>query len=173
MSQRSNSVKSALHAAWSPLRLRWTQSSARERQVARVALALVALALVWFVALSPALRTLQTAKTQGPVLGAQLQSMLQLQAQAQAMQAQPNTSAVDARGLLSAALPTLGKSARMSVAGDRATVSLEGSTVDALTEWLVQVRLNAHARPLELHLSQRQGLWTGAIVLQVSGPSAP
>lgn len=173
MTQRRDSLNAALRAAGSPLQLRWAQSSARERQLVRVALAFVTLALLWFVALSPALRSLQAAKTQGPLLEAQLQSMLQLQAQAQAIQAQPNAPAADARGLLDAALPTLGKAARMSVAGDRATVSLESSAPAALTEWLVQARLNAHARPLELHLSQRQGLWTGVIVLQLAGPSAP
>ena len=171
MSQPSPSFQAALRAAWLPLQRRWAQSSAREQRLAHLALGLVVLALAWFVVLSPALRTLQTAKVQGPVLQAQLQDMLRLQAQAQALQAQPIVPVGDARALLEAALPALGPAARLSVAGDRATVTLEGSSPDALAQWLMQVRLNAHARPLELHLTQNQGLWTGLVVLQVSGPS--
>ena len=61
----------------------------------------------------------------------------------------------------------------MSLTGDRATVTLEGSSPDDLAQWLTQARLNARARPLELHLTQSQGLWKGRIVLQVSGTAAP
>jgi general secretion pathway protein M len=99
--------------------------------------------------------------------------MLQLQAQAQALQAQPAAASTDAKGALEAALPALGTNARLQFTGDRATVTLEGSGADGLAQWLNQARLNAHARPLELHLTQNQGLWKGNIVLQVSNPAAP
>ena len=147
--------------------------SPREQGLVRGALMLLALALVWFVALRPALATLRSAQSQGPQLRAQLQDMLQLQAQAQVLQAQPAAQTQDSKNLLEAALPTLGAAARMSLTGDRATVTLEGSSADDLAQWLTQARLNARARPLELHLTQSQGLWKGRIVLQVSGTAAP
>jgi len=106
-------------------------------------------------------------------LRAQLQDMLQLQAQAQILQAQPLAQTQDSKSLLEAALPTLGSTASMSLTGDRATITLEGSSADALAQWLTQARLNARARPLELHLTQSQGLWKGQIVLHVPGPAAP
>jgi general secretion pathway protein M len=135
----------------------------------------LALALVWFVALQPALSTLRSAQTQGPQLRAQLQTMRQLQAQAQALQAQARAQTPESKpsDLMEAALATLGGKARLSLNGDRATVSLEGSDADALAQWLAQVRLNVRARALELHLTQSQGLWRGTIVLQLPRTSAP
>jgi len=155
------------------LRQRWEQSKAREKALMRAAAALLTLALLWWVAIAPALRTLRDAQTQSPVLQAQWQTMLQLQARAQALQSQAPLPAVDSKALLEAALPTLGPTARMTVGGDRATVTLDGSTAKALAQWLTQVRLNAHARPVELHLTQTQGLWSGRLVLQWASAAAP
>ena len=169
----STNIQTTIRAAIAPVRTRWAQISPREQRLVRAALALLALALVWFVALRPAIATLRTAQIQGPQLRAQLQDMLQLQAQAQVLQAQPAAQTQDSKSLLEAALPTLGAAARMSLTGDRATVTLDGSSADDLAQWLTQARLNARARPLELHLTQSQGLWKGRIVLQVSGTAAP
>ena len=155
------------------LRQHWAQSSAREKTLLRVGGALVAAALLWWVAINPALRTLRDTQVRGPALQAQMQTMLQLQARAQALQAQPKLPAADSKALLEAALPTLGTSARMTVNGERATVTLEGSSADALAQWLAQVRLNAHARPFEMHITQSQGLWSGRLVLQWASASAP
>jgi general secretion pathway protein M len=169
----STKLQATLRGAIAPVQTRWAQMSLREQRLVRGALALLALALVWFVALRPALATLRSAQSQGPQLRAQLQDMLQLQAQAQVLQAQPAAQTQDSKNLLEAARPTLGAAARMSLTGDRATVTLEGSSADDLAQWLTQARLNARARPLELHLTQSQGLWKGRIVLQVSGTAAP
>ncbi len=169
----STNIQTTVRAAIAPVQTRWAQISPREQRLVRGALALLALALVWYVALRPALATLRSAQSQGPQLRAQLQDMLQLQAQAQVLQAQPAAQAQDSKSLLEAALPTLGATARMSLTGDRATVTLEGSSADALAQWLTQARLNARARPLELHLTQSQGLWKGRIVLQMPSTAAP
>jgi general secretion pathway protein M len=165
-------VQTKVRALLAPLQKRWAQNP-REQRLVRGALALLVLALLWFVALRPAIGTLRSAQIQGPQLRAQLQDMLQLQAQAQILQAQPLAQTQDSKSLLEAALPTLGSTASMSLTGDRATLTLEGSSADALAQWLTQARLNARARPLELHLTQSQGLWKGQIVLQVSSPAAP
>ena len=169
----STNIQTTIRAAIAPVRTRWAQISPREQRLVRAALALLALALVWFVALRPAIATLRTAQIQGPQLRAQLQDMLQLQAQAQMLQAQPAAQTQDSKSMLEAALPTLGTTARMSLTGDRATVTLDGSSADDLAQWLTQARLNAHARPLELHLTQSEGLWKGSIVLQMPSTSAP
>ncbi len=169
----STNMQATLRGAIAPVQTRWAQMSPREQGLVRGALVLLALALVWFVALRPALATLRSAQSQGPQLRAQLQDMLQLQAQAQVLQAQPAAQTQDSKNLLEAALPTLGATARMSLTGDRATVTLDGSSADDLAQWLTQARLNARARPIELHLTQSQGLWKGRIVLQVSGTAAP
>jgi general secretion pathway protein M len=155
------------------LRQHWAQSSAREKALLRAGAALVGVALLWWVAISPALRTLRDAQTQSPALQAQMQTMLQLQARATALQSQPKLAATDNKALLDAALPTLGTTARMTVSGKRATITLDGSSADVLAQWLTQVRLNAHARPIEMHLTQSQGRWSGRVVLQLAGTTAP
>lgn len=169
----STNIQTTIRAAIAPVRTRWAQISPREQRLVRAALALLVLALVWYVALRPAIATLRTAQSQGPQLRAQLQDMLQLQAQAQVLQAQPAAQTQDSKNLLEAALPTLGATARMSLTGDRATVTLDGSSADDLAQWLTQARLNARARPLEMHLTQSQGLWKGSIVLQMPSTAAP
>jgi len=166
------SVQTKVRALLAPLQKRLAQNP-REQRLVRGAVALLVLALLWFVALRPAIGTLRSAQSQGPLLRSQLQDMLQLQAQAQILQAQPLAQTQDSKSLLEAALPTLGSTASMSLTGDRATITLEGSSADALAQWLTQARLNARARPLELHLTQSQGLWKGQIVLHVPGPAAP
>lgn len=169
----STNIQTTIRAAIAPVQTRWAQMSPREQRLVRGALALLALALVWFVALRPALATLRSVQSQGPQLRAQLQDMLQLQAQAQVLQALPAAQTQDSKSLLEAALATLGATAQMSLTGDRATITLEGSSADALAQWLTQARLNARARPLELHLTQSQGLWKGRIVLQMPSTAAP
>ena len=166
-------MQTTVRAAIASAQTRWAQVSPREQRLVRGALALLALALVWFVALRPALATLRSVQSQGPQLRAQLQDMLQLQAQAQVLQALPAAQTQDSKSLLEAALATLGATAQMSLTGDRATITLEGSSADALAQWLSQARLNARARPLELHLTQSQGLWKGRIVLQMASTAAP
>ena len=166
-------MQTTVRAASASAQTRWAQVSPREQRLVRGALALLALALVWFVALRPALATLRSVQSQGPQLRAQLQDMLQLQAQAQVLQALPAAQTQDSKSLLEAALATLGATAQMSLTGDRATITLEGSSADALAQWLSQARLNARARPLELHLTQSQGLWKGRIVLQMPTTAAP
>ena len=166
-------MQTTVRAAIASAQTRWAQVSPREQRLVRGALALLALVLVWFVALRPALATLRSVHSQGPQLRAQLQDMLQLQAQAQVLQALPAAQTQDSKSLLEAALATLGATAQMSLTGDRATITLEGSSADALAQWLSQARLNARARPLELHLTQSQGLWKGRIVLQMPSTAAP
>ena len=155
------------------LRQQWAQSSPREKTLLRAGAALVTLTLLWWVAISPALRTLRETETLGPALQAHMQTMLQLRARAQALQSQARLPAVESKALLEAALPGLGPTARMTVSGERATVTVDGSNAQALAQWLSQVRLNAHARPVEMHLTQSQGQWSGRLVLQWTGAAAP
>jgi len=170
----TRATPAAIRAAWAPWQLRWEQISAREQTGVRVAAVLLLIALVWLIGIAPALRTLRTAQEEAPKLRAQQQTMRQLEDQARALQsraaAQPSQ---DTKGRLEAALPTLGASARMALNADRATVNLEGSSADALVQWLAQVRLNAHALPLELRLVQKQGQWSGSVVLQLPARAAP
>lgn len=134
---------------------RWKALAPREQSLVLAAAAVVGLALLWWLALAPALATLRTAPTRHAELDSQLQRMLGLQAEALQLQAAPRSSAGDAVGTLRNALTQrLGAAAQLTVAGDRATVTLKGAPADALAQWLAVARSNAQAVPLEARLSR-------------------
>lgn len=152
------------------LRARWAALAPREQLLVAAAAALVGLALLWWVALAPALAMLRTAETQHRTLDAQLQQMRRLQAQAKAMQAQPRLAHEEAmRQLEQAIRQQLGVSARYSIAGDRVTVTLANTPSPALAQWLSQVRTNARAIPAEARLTRNAGGggWDGTLVLSL------
>lgn len=150
------------------LQARWDGLLRRERQLLLAAGALVLGAVLWWVALAPALATLRSAEKQQLLLAAQMQQMQRLQAQAQAIQAQPRPEPEEARRLLDASLKSLGSTAQMQVVGERVTVTLKGVAPDALAQWLVQARLNARAVPAEAHLLRGPtGSWDGTLVLNL------
>ncbi len=137
------------------LQSQWRAIAPRERMLVRVASSVMVVAMLWWVAVAPALVTLQNAETQRRTLGAELQLMQNLQAQAKTLQAQPTLSRDDAlRALETSVKQTLGASAQLSIAGDRATVSLRSTSPEALAQWLAQARVNARALPIEARLAR-------------------
>jgi general secretion pathway protein M len=134
------------------LKARWEGLAAREKLLTASAAALVVVALIWLVLLGPALATLRHAETQRRALDEQLRQMQGLQAQAQGLQAQPKQNHDDAVRLLELSVrQRLGTSARILLAGDRATVTLTGTSADAPSE--ARIVRNA------------AGLWEGTLVL--------
>ena len=149
------------------LKLQWGRLAPREQALVAGATGLVALALLWWLLLAPPLAILRGAEVQHRVLDAQVQRMRLLQAEAQALQAQPRQSADEASRLLEATLrQQLGLTARMSIAGERVTVTLSGTSPQALGQWLTQARTNARMLPAEARLTRNpSGLWDGMVVL--------
>ncbi len=149
------------------LRQRWASLAPREKLWVAVAGALLALGLVWLIAIGPALATLRNAETQRRAVDTQLLQMRSLQAQAQALQAQPKQSHDDAVRLLELSVrERLGTTGRTLIAGDRVTVTLTGAAPEALAQWLTQARVNARALPNEAHLTRNAaGRWDGTVVL--------
>jgi len=147
---RTDSPSSALQARWQAL-------APREQNLLLAAGALVAAALLWWLALAPALQTLRGAGPRHAALDAQLQRMQALQAEAVQLQALPRANPDEAQRALQASVTeTLGASARLALAGDRATLTLRGTPADALAAWLAQARANARAVPQEMHLVRAQ-----------------
>ena len=139
-------VPPGIHA----LSARFAALAPREQRLVLAAGAVVALALLWWIALAPALATLRAAPARHAALDAQLQRMQTLQAEAQQLQAAPKSSPADAVGALRTALnQKLGSAAQLNVVGDRATITFKGAPADALAQWLAQVRSNARTAPLE------------------------
>lgn len=138
-----------------PLQTHWQALAPREQNLVLAAGGLVALALLWWVALAPALATLRAAPARHAALDTQLQRMHSLQAEAQQLQAAPRTTPGDTVGALRTALTQrLGNTAQLNVVGDRATVTLKGAPADAVAQWLAQARSNARATPVEARLAR-------------------
>ena len=95
MNRRMTSSSSA-----SALQARWQALAPREQSLVLVASTLVALALLWWLALAPALQTLRSAPARHASLDAQLQHMQALQAEALQLQAQPRANADEAQRAL-------------------------------------------------------------------------
>lgn len=153
-----------------PLAARWAAMATRERQLVLLCVVLVIAALLWWVALAPALAALRAAPAQHKLLDAQLQQMRALQAQAKTLQVQAPLALDDARRALEATVKPLGPAAQMVVAGDRVTLTLKAVAPDALAQWLAQARLNARAVPAEAKLAGNgAGGWDGTVVLNL-GP---
>ena len=149
---------------------RWAQLAPKERAGIQLATALVALAVLWMLIVGPGLQQWRTADAKARALDAQLQQMQTLQAQARSIQSQPALAYDDAvRALKLATQQSLGATAQIQMAGDRANVTLQNATPQALAQWLTQARLNARAVPLEAHLSRAPSpsplLWNGTLTM--------
>ena len=163
---------SGLTALLSPLQARWSQLAAREKNFLAAALVLVVLAVVWKLVLSPSLQTLRTSTAQATALDAQIQHMLSLQSQASALQRQAPLAYDEAlRALNLATRQTLAATAQVNVVADRANVTLQAASADALAQWLVQARLNARSVPLEARLTRgttpASATWSGTLIMSL------
>ena len=143
----------SLTSAFAPLSARWSRLSSRDKNLVSLALLLALAALLWQLSVAPSLATLRTADAQAKTLATRLQRMQAMRAQAEALQKQPALGFDDAvRALTAATRQSLGASAQLTMAGDRASVTLKAASADALAEWLAQARLNARSVPLEARL---------------------
>ena len=134
------------------LSARWQTLAPREQHLLRAAALLIALALLWWLALAPALHTLRSAPARHAALDAQLQHMHALQTEAEALKNAPRADPDNAlRALQTSVTERLGPSARLALSGDRATLTLQKPPADTLALWLVQARSNAKAVPQEVH----------------------
>lgn len=142
----------------------------RERLAVRLALWLLGLALLWWLALAPAWRTLSQAPERHARLDVQLGEMRQLAATANALRDQASGQVIGRAAALRAievSMATLAGTGQMSVLGDRVSVSLSNTPPQALAQWLAQVRLNARVVPVEAQLNAGtapQG-WSGTVQL--------
>ena len=159
---------SAASAARSPLDLLrqwWLGLARRERRLMGTAAGIVAVALLWWVALGPAVRTLQRAPAQIDAVEAQLQLMQRLAAEARELRAVTPVPADQAANVLKAATARLGDKGRLSLQGDRAVLTVAGVGSVALRDWLAEARSGARARTIEANLSRGASGLTGTVVV--------
>lgn len=151
------------------LRAHWGRLDARERRLVLLAGGLVALALSWWLAVQPALRTMKEAPLQIARLEASLQEMRAMAAEAQQLQSAPRVSSAQAAEALRAAVQRLGTGARLNLQGDRATVTLQSVRAEALLAFLGEARSAARARPLEAQWTRSGDTYSGSLVLALPG----
>jgi general secretion pathway protein M len=143
----------------------WLGLALRERRLIGSAAVLVALALLWWVALAPAIRTLQRAPAQIDAAEAQLQQMQRLATEARDLRAVTPVPADQAANVLKAATARLGEKGRLSLQGDRAVLTVAGVSSVALRDWLAEARSGARARTIEANLSRGTTGLTGTVVV--------
>jgi general secretion pathway protein M len=162
-----------LAARWAtaaaPLRARWLALGTRERQLVRAAAWLVGAALLWFVAIAPAWRSVSSAPARLDQLDAQLQQMQRMAGEVRALRAAPAVGAVQAQAAVKGATDALGGVARLQLAGDRATVTFTNASGAQLREWLNEVRGAGRARPVEASLTRGAQGYSGSVVLALPG----
>lgn len=159
-------------ARWRQARIVWRSRASGERRAISAAFIVLLAAFLWWMALSPALRTWRSADAQQRTLDAELLAMRELAAQASRLQALPRMKADDGVRALEASLKPLGSTAQLGIAGERASVSMKNVPADALASWLSDTTNQSKALPQEAHLrlnNARTG-WDGTIVLGLPPP---
>jgi general secretion pathway protein M len=157
------------------LTTRWQAMSAREQRGLTWLGLLLGGALIWMVAIAPALHTLSDSHNRRAQMSTQQAQMLALQAQAQALQQRTPLSRDEALRTLQSisANPSL----QLTVQGERVSVQLKAMPASTLAAWLAQMRSQAQVLPVEAHLTRGNGngseadnpvaTWNGSLVLRL------
>ncbi len=165
MLQRTTALGNKGPALMAPIRAWWLTLALRERRLLVAGLLIVAAALLWMLALAPALRTLRTAPVTLQSLDRQWQGM-QVQAdETQRLRAIPPVSREQAAVALKAAADRLGAKAKLTMQGERAVLTVTALEPSTLEPWLAEVRAGARASPLELNLVRSGNGYSGTLVL--------
>lgn len=143
----------------------WGRLARREQQALSAALVVVGLALLWWVGLQPAWKTWRDVPLQREQLEVQGLEMQRLASEARDLKAQPSVSPEQSTQALQAATERLGSKGKLSVVGDRATLTVSGVSTDQLAAWLAEVRSGARARPVELQLNRAEAGLSGQVAV--------
>lgn len=172
----SSPSQSPLLKAWHDTRAQaeaqWQALGDRERQALKIAGAVVGLGLFYFLLVAPAQRINKTAPAQIEALESKLQLMQSQAAEARTLRNSPTVPPAQAQAALSSATERLGPAARLQMAGDRAVVTLNGVSSEALQSWLGEVRAAARARPIEAQLTRGANGYSGSMTLLLGGGGA-
>ncbi|CAN1550830.1 PulM Type II secretory pathway, component PulM [Burkholderiaceae bacterium] len=171
---------STLNRFKATLATRWQALSTREQRGLTWLGMLLAAALIWTVAIAPALDTLRDSHTRRAHISTQQAHMLALQAQAQALQQRTPLSRDEALRTLQSL--STNPSLQLTVQGERVSVQLKAMPASTLATWLAQVRSQAQVLPIEAHLTRGSGsgneadktnpTWNGSVVLRLPDNTA-
>ena len=142
------------------LRARWQDLTASEQRSVSFVASVLGLLLVWFIAIAPALTTVQESSLRRDQVAQQHAHLLGLQAKAQSLQKQTPLSRDEALRRLQSTMLTPGM--QLNVQGERVSLQLKAVPASALAQWLTQARTQAQALPLEAHLTRSASVSTSA-----------
>ena len=162
-------ARSGAASALAPLRQRWRALPGRERRLLLLAGGVLGLAMLWWLALAPALGTLRSAPAQIEAAEAQLRTMQRLAAEVIELRNTPPVNSEQAAAALRVATERLGEQAKLSLQGDRAVLTLNGVATGQLRDWLAEARLGARARPVEASLLRNGNGFSGTLVVAIGG----
>ena len=120
----------------------------RERLLVYGCAVLLGIALVWWLAVAPALATYRQSAQNHAQLDVQLASMQSLAQEAAALKGKPRLNPVQTNAWLDAAAPKLGK-ATLSRQGGRVQINFTGASAPVLAAWLSDARIQASLLPVQ------------------------
>jgi general secretion pathway protein M len=162
----------ALGRSLAPWRARWQALSASERRGLAFVGWVIGAALLWLVAVAPAWRTVAAAPARLDQLDTQLQQMQRLAGEARTLRGAPSIGSSQAQAAVKAATDGLGAAARLTLTGERASVSFTNVSGSQLRDWLTEVRGAGRARPVEATLTRGAQGYSGSVVLQLPGSTS-
>lgn len=157
-----------MNAPMQTLKTRFAALAPREQLGLQVAAAALLLLAVVSLLVLPPLKTLREAPQRLQQLDAELAQMQAWAGEARQLVAQPPVSPAQAQAALQEATEALGGDARLTVQGDRATLSFTGLSGDLLAAWLTETRNTARVRAVEAQWQRGPNGYGGSIVVQIS-----
>ena len=151
----------------------WRSRAPRERLALSAAGAVLGVFVAWLIFVQPAWRTLREAPAQLDALDIQLQQMQRLAAESQSLRGVAAVTQVQAAAALKSATDRLGDKGRLSMQGDRASLTLNGVSPEALRGWLLEARSAARVRPVEAQLTRGPQGYSGTVVVMLGTGGAP
>lgn len=146
----------------------WQQLKMSEKRLILVAIWIILSAILWWVAIAPAIKIIKEAPEEHRKLDAKLQIMRTFGVEAKNLQSQPKLGLDEAqKALQSSVVQRFGSAAQLNLAGERATLTLKNANAQELAQWLSQARVNARALPTEAKLNRNTDSWDGTMVLSL------
>jgi general secretion pathway protein M len=169
MSNTRPPLPSALAALRTNALTHWNTFGARERLLISVAASVIALWLLWSLALAPALLTLRQTPAQLEALDSQIQTMQRLAVEAKELRSVPAVPMAQALEALKSATARLGDKAKLTTQGDRSTLNLNGVSGEQLRAWLSEARMGARIKPIESQLTRGPKGYVGTLIVSTGG----
>jgi general secretion pathway protein M len=171
MNARAVTLPPAMAALRTQARAAWRSMAPRERVALAVGIGVLVLFLGWLVFVGPAWRTLRSAPVELDRLESQLQQMQRLATDARNLRGAAPIATTQAVESLRIATARLGDRGSITFQGDRATLTLNGVSGEALRDWLGEARSGARARPVDVQLTRHPQGYAGLVVVTLGAGS--